>query len=151
MANAITPSLRASLERLKHAGAINGICLAWRRQILVNLMPYEDFRVEQVIQAVNEVHNHFKSSGGREINSVWIGFLDIHALAVYDDELSVIVLHTRAEESDFITTLLRTYLNDAQLLVAAALSPSSGNAEEAPGSWIPTSPHIDPDQTNMLV
>lgn len=151
MSNAITPSLRASLERLKHAGAINGICLAWRRQILVNLMPYEDFRVEQVIQAVNEAHQHFQSSGGREINSIWIGFLDVHALAVFDDELSVIVLHTRAEESDFITTMLRTYLNDAQLLVAAALSPSDSNTADATGSWIPQSPHIHPDQTNVLL
>ncbi|CAN5861257.1 hypothetical protein BH11VER1_BH11VER1_19670 [soil metagenome] len=151
MSNAITPSLRASLERLKHAGAINGICLAWRRQILVNLMPYEDFRVEQVIQAVNEAHQHFRSSGARDINSVWIGFLDVHALAVFEDELSVIVLHTRAEESDFITTMLRTYLNDAQLLVAAALSPSDTNAADATGSWIPQSQHINPDQTNVLL
>ena len=151
MANAITPSLRASMERLKHAGAINGICLAWRRQILVNLMPYEDFRVEQVIQAVSEAHKHFQSSGGREINSIWIGFLDVHALAVFEDELSLIVLHTRAEESDFITTLLRTYLNDAQLLVAAALSPSDSNAADATGSWIPQSPHLNPDQTNVLI
>lgn len=150
MSNAITPSLRASLERLKHAGSINGICLAWRRQILVNLMPYEDFRVEQVIQAVNEVHKHFQSSGERDINSVWMGFLDVHALAVYENELSVIVLHTRPEESDFITTMLRTYLNDAQLLVAAALSHSGSSPDNATGSWVPQSQHINPEQTNVL-
>ena len=32
MANAITPSLRASMERLKHAGAINGLCLRLARR-----------------------------------------------------------------------------------------------------------------------
>ena len=51
MATAITPSLRASLERLKHAGTVNGICLSWRRQVLVSLMPYEDFRLEQLVQS----------------------------------------------------------------------------------------------------
>ena len=38
MAAKITPSLRASIERLKHAGAVNGICLGWRRQVLVIML-----------------------------------------------------------------------------------------------------------------
>ena len=40
MAAQITPSLRSSLERLKNGGAVNGILLGWRRQVLLNLLPF---------------------------------------------------------------------------------------------------------------
>ncbi|WP_156345116.1 hypothetical protein [Verrucomicrobium spinosum] len=79
MANPITPSLRASLERLKHAGSVNGLCLSWRRQILVSLMPYEDFRVEQLVQVLNDGRDHFQSGGTRLVDSLWLGFPDVHA------------------------------------------------------------------------
>jgi hypothetical protein len=65
MATAITPSLRASLEKLKHAGAVNGLCLSWRRQVLVSLMPFEEFRVEQLVQTLNDAREHFQRDGTR--------------------------------------------------------------------------------------
>ncbi len=34
----------------------------------------------------------------------------------------MVLLHTRQEEADFLTGVVKTFLNDAQLLVAAALS-----------------------------
>ncbi len=153
MANAITPSLRASLERLKHAGAVNGICLSWRRQILVSLMPYEDFRVEQLIQVLNDARDHFQGSGGREISSLWMAYFDVHVLAVFSGECAVIFLHVRPEESDFLTGVAKTFLNDTQLLVAASLSPSTNlDAEEGAGeeSWLPQPPRIDPNTTNVM-
>ena len=148
MGNVITPSLRASLERLKHAGAINGLCLAWRRQVLVSLMPYEDFRVEQVVQTLQDAREHFQSNGTRAIDSLWIGFLDVHALAVFVSDITIVVLHTRQEESDYITGVVKTFLNDAQLLIAAALSPS--NTEEEGESWLPQPQPINPNQTNLM-
>lgn len=150
MANAITPSLRASMERLKHAGAINGLCLAWRRQVLVSLMPYEDFRIEQVIQTLNDSRDHFQGDGTRAIDSMWMGFLDVHVLAVFAGDISVIVLHTRQEESDYLTGVVKTFLNDAQLLIAAALSPSTHTGEGEEENWLPQPPALNPNQTNLL-
>jgi hypothetical protein len=151
MANAITPSLRASMERLKHAGAINGLCLAWRRQVLVNLMPFEDFRIEQVIQTLNDSRDHFQSNGTRAIDSLWMGFLDVHVLTVFAGDISVILLHTRQEESDYLTGVVKTFLNDAQLLIAAALSPASQEGGEAEDeNWLPQAASLNPNQTNMM-
>lgn len=150
MANAITPSLRASMERLKHAGAINGLCLAWRRQVLVSLMPFEDFRLEQVIQTLNDARDHFQSNGTRAIDSLWMGFLDVHVLSVFAGDISVIVLHTRQEESDYLTGVVKTFLNDAQLLIAAALSGPSEEGESEEENWLPQTPALNPNQTNMV-
>lgn len=152
MANAITPSLRASMERLKHAGAINGLCLAWRRQVLVSLMPFEDFRIEQVVQTFHDARDHFQGNGDRVLDSLWMGFLDVHAMCIFAGEISVIVLHTRQEESDFITGIVKTFLNDAQLLISAALSPANENTEaEGDEAWLPQPPSLNPNQTNVMV
>lgn len=150
MANAITPSLRASLERLKHAGAINGLCLAWRRQVLVSLMPYEDFRIEQVIQTLNDARDHFQSNGTRAVDSFWMGFLDVHVLAVFAGDICVIVLHTRQEESDYLTGVVKTFLNDAQLLIAAVLSPSNVEGEGEEENWLPQPQALNPNQTHVM-
>ncbi len=154
MANAVTPSLRASMERLKHAGAVNGLCLAWRRQILVNVMPYEDFRVEQVIQVFHDARDHFQANGTRVLDSLWMGFLDVHALCVFAGDVSVVALHTRQEESDFLTGAVKTFLNDAQLLISASLSPTGNASSEGGGDeedWLPQPPALNPNQTNVLV
>lgn len=153
MANAITPSLRASLEKLKHAGTVNGLALSWRRQALVSLMPFEDYRVEQLIHILSDAREHFQGAGGRAMNSFWMAFADVHVLSVFSGDLGVVMLHVRPEESDFLTGVARTFLNDAQLLVAAALSPA---AEAAPGtegqedSWLPQPPRLDPNATHVM-
>ena len=149
MANPITPSLRAGMERLKHAGAVNGLCLAWRRQMLVSLMPFEDFRIEQVIQTLNDARDHFQSNGTRAVDSLWMGFLDVHVLAVYAGDISVILLHTRQEESDYLTGVVKTFLNDAQLLIAAALSPANQQGEGGE-NWLSQPAALNPNQTNMV-
>lgn len=154
MASAITPSLRANLERLKHAGAVNGLCLGWRRQILVSLMPYEDFRVEQLVHTLNDARDHFQSNGGRSVESLWMAFMDVHVLAIFNDDCTLIMLHVRPEEADFLAGVARAFLNDAQLLVAAALgSASAGNAasgEDDAENWLPQPPRLDPSQTNLI-
>lgn len=152
MATAITPSLRASLEKLKHAGAINGLCLAWRRQVLVSLMPYEEFRVEQLVQTVNDAREHFMRDGTRLVESFWIAYLDVHCLAVFAGDTALIALHIRPEEADMIASAARTLLNDTQILVAAALGPpAEGESEEAEDSWLPQPPRLDPNQTNVVI
>lgn len=154
MASAITPSLRASLERLKHAGAVNGICLAWRRQALISLMPFEDFRVEQLVHTLNDTRDHFQSNGGRSVTSLWMAFMDAHVLTVFSNECTLIMLHIRPEEADFLAGAALTFLNDAQLLVAAALGSAAAQEQAAleddEKNWLPQPPRIDPSQTNVI-
>jgi hypothetical protein len=158
MASAITPSLRAGLERLKHAGAVNGLCLAWRRQVLVSLMPYEEFRVEQLVQSLNDARDHFQGNGQRSIESFWMAYFDVHVLCVFDGDCALIVLHVRPEEADFLNGAAKTFLHDAQLLIAAALgagpAPAGESAEEEghhnEESWLPQPPRLDPNQTNVI-
>ncbi|MDB6006895.1 MAG: hypothetical protein JWR15_3882 [Prosthecobacter sp.] len=128
MAVKIAPSLRSALERLKHSGSVNGICLAWRRQVLVNLLPYEEFRAENLVHAVHDAHEHF-AGGGREVKTFWFGFEGVHVLALRRGECSLIVLHSRAVEADFMARAAEVLLDDCQLLVDAALNPSGSNAE----------------------
>ena len=126
MAVKIAPSLRSALERLKHAGAVNGICLAWRRQVLVNLLPYEDFRAENLTHAVQDAHDHF-AGGGREVKTFWFGFEGVHVLALRRGDTGLLVLHTRAFEVDFIAAAAEVLLDDCQLLIDASLNPSGSN------------------------
>ncbi|MDB6139685.1 MAG: hypothetical protein JWO94_2757 [Verrucomicrobiaceae bacterium] len=128
MAVKIAPSLRSALERLKHAGSVNGICLAWRRQVVVNLLPYEDFRAENLVHAVHDAHEHF-AGGGREVKTFWFGFEGVHVLALRRGECSLIILHSRAVEADFMANAAEVLLDDCQLLIDAALNPSGSNME----------------------
>ena len=128
MAVKIAPSLRCALERMKHGGAVNGICLAWRRQVLVNLLPYKDFRAEKLVHAVHEAHDHF-TGGGREVRTFWFGFEGVHVLALRRGDSTLIVLHSRAVEADFIASAAEVMLEDCQLLIDAALNPSGSNSQ----------------------
>lgn len=124
MAATITPSLRSALERLKHAGAVNGQLLVWRRQILINLLPFEEFRAERLLQAVHDARAHFASGGDRNVNTFWFGYEGVFVLALFQGECLLITLHTHASEVDFLRRAGLTFLEDTQLLVEALLQPS---------------------------
>lgn len=124
MAAIITPSLRAALERLKHGGSVNGILLGWRRQILLNLLPYEEFRAERLLQSVHDARDHFSSGGDRDVQTFWFGYEACHVLVSLRHECTLVILHTRAEESDFLKTASETFLEDCQLLLDSILNPS---------------------------
>ncbi len=124
MAATITPSLRSALERLKHGGAVNGLLLGWRRQILINLLPFEEFRAERLLQAVHDAHAHFSSGGDRDVKSFWFGYEGVFVLALLQGECLLITLHTHASEVDFLRRAGLTFLDDTQLLVEALLHPS---------------------------
>jgi hypothetical protein len=81
-----------------------------------------------------------------------MAYMDVHGLAVFSGECVVIFLHVRPEESDFLTSVAQTFLNDTQLLVAAALSPMANEAseDEDAESWLPQPPSIDPNTTNVM-
>lgn len=133
MAATITPSLRSALERLKHAGSINGLLLGWRRQILINLLPYEDFRAERALHMLLDAGGHFASGGDREMKSFWFGFEGVFALALFHGETTLLILHTQAAEVDFLRSAAATFLDDTQLLVDAVLNPQdAGNEDTQP-------------------
>jgi len=129
MATKIVPSLRSALERMKHAGSINGLCLAWRRQILISLMPFQDYRVEKAVHAMREAREHY-AGGGHEVQCFWFGFEGVHLLGCFHGECALLVLHSRAVEVDFIAKAAAAFLEDSQLLVDAALNPSGSDSRE---------------------
>jgi hypothetical protein len=124
MAASITPSLRAALERLKHAGSVNGMLLCWRRQILINLLPFEEFRGERLLQSLHDARAHFGSGGDRDVATFWFGYEGVFVLALFHGECLLITLHTHASEVDFLRRVGLTFLEDTQLLVQTLLQPS---------------------------
>ncbi len=139
MAAQITPSLRSAIERLKNGGAINGIMLGWRRQLLLNLLPYEDFRAERLLESLHDAHDHFASGGDRNVHTFWFGYETCHALVIFRGECVITLLHTRAEEADFLRRAAQTFLEDSQLLIDDLLNPAP-EEEDAPS---------DPHHTNL--
>jgi len=130
MAAIITPSLRSALERLKHGGAVNGLLLGWRRQVLLNLLPFEEFRAERLLQSVHDAHDHFNSGGDRAVQTFWFGYDACHALVCFRQDCTLIILHTRAEEGDFLRRAAETFLEDSQLLLDALLNPTPTDGAE---------------------
>ncbi len=124
MAATITPSLRSALERLKHAGSVNGLLLGWRRQILINLLPFEEFRAERILHVLHDAQAHFGSGGDRGVNTFWFGYEGVFVLALFQGECLLVTLHTHAAEVDFLRRAGLTFLEDTQLLVDALLHPS---------------------------
>lgn len=151
MATKIVPSLRASMERLKHSGAINGLCLGWRRQVLVNLLPYEDHRADRLMHDLHDARQHF-ADGGREIRSFWFGYEGVHALAVFMADCTLVMLHSRTADVDFLAQVGLAFLQDSQLLVDAVLNPSGAgiNANDTQ-ELQPDDSYPEPPPTTHLI
>ncbi|MCX6856121.1 MAG: hypothetical protein NTV80_14570 [Verrucomicrobia bacterium] len=132
MATQITPSLRSALERLKNGGAVNGIMLGWRRQLLLNLLPFEDFRAERLLETLHDAQDHFASGGDRSVSTFWFGYETCHALTLFRGDCVITLLHTRAEEADFLRRAAQTFLEDSQLLIDALLNPVIEETEDEP-------------------
>lgn len=141
MSASIPPSLRSSLERLKNAGAVNGILLGWRRQVLINLLPYEEFRADRLLDIVHDARDHFASGGDRSVQTFWFGYDTVHILVAVWRETTVVMLHARAEEADFLRRSVQTFLEDSQLviesLLAAAAEPREDSAIRHEGELTP--------------
>ena len=127
MPASISPSLRSAVERLKHAGSLSGICLGWRRQLLLNLTSYQEFRIERLLDVLHDARDHFRSSQ-REVETFWFGFEGVFMLTVAHEECVLVLLHTRAHEVDFLKKAALTLLDDCQLLINSLLNPG----EDAP-------------------
>lgn len=147
MASAITPSLRSSLERLKHSGAINGLCLGWRRQVLVNLLPYQDFRAERALHMIADARDHYNRNGARDVKCLWFGYEGVHLLAVFEEDCSLVILHSRSSDADFLARVGTTFLADAHTLVTAALNPSGADGDQADTRKLQSDVPVETDET----
>lgn len=147
MATTIHPSLRSALERLKHAGSINGLCLGWRRQVMINLLPFETFRAEKLVHAMQEAREHF-GGGGHSVETFWFGFDGVHMLVACHGECVLAVLHARSVEVDFIARAAGVFLADSQLLIDAALHSREAPSVEADDS---TESDNDTESTRVLI
>ena len=58
------------------------------------------------------------------MQTFWFGYDICHALVVFRGECVLVILHTRAEEADFLRRAAQTFLEDSQLLIDALLNPS---------------------------
>ncbi|MCB1227866.1 MAG: hypothetical protein KDK99_18760 [Verrucomicrobiales bacterium] len=143
MPASIIPSLRAAFERLKHGGSVSGACLGWRRQLLLNLTPYEDFRAEKLIGAILDARAHFATTE-RSVETFWFGFDGVFVLGTCYRDCTLVLLHTRAHEVDFLKSASRTMLEDAQLLIQSLLHPGD---EVADGG--DTQPLVDEDDSGQ--
>lgn len=135
----IAPSLRSALERLRNGGAVNGLLLGWRRHLLINALPYEEYRAEKLLHATHDMRDHFGSGGDRQTHTFWFGYETCHALVIYRGECTLIILHTRAEEGDFLRRAGQTFLEDSQLLIDELLNPSEDGPE-----------NIEDQETNLI-
>lgn len=127
----INPSLRAAVERLKHAGSISGVCFGWRRQSLINLTPYQDFRVDHIFDVLYDTKEHF-GKANREVDTFWYGFDGVFMLAMIRGDTSVLVLHTRAHEVDFLKQAAYTMLEDCQTMVSTLLGTNENEPPPSP-------------------
>lgn len=127
----VTPTLRSAMERLKHAGAINGLLLGWRRSVVANLLPFEAHRAEKLLEAVQDARDHF-ASGEREVETFWFGFEDVFMLASMRGDLTLVMLHSHGHEVDFLHHVGETFLDDAQLLIDEVLKPAGGTESPPP-------------------
>lgn len=134
----IAPSLRAALERLRNGGAVNGLLLGWRRQPLINALPFEGFRAEKLLQTAHDMRDHFTSGGDRLPHTFWFGYETCHVLVIFRGECMLIVLHARAEEADFLRRTGLTFLEDSQLLIEDLLNPPPAAAPTSDTSLMNT-------------
>lgn len=130
MPASITPSLRSAVERLKHGGSLSGVCFGWRRQVLLNLTPYQDFRIDRLLDVLHDAREHFRN-GDREVDTFWFGFDGAFLLSVTHGECTLALLHTRAHEVDFLKKAALTLLDDCQLLIDSLLTPGEDEVSGA--------------------
>ncbi len=112
------------MERLKHAGSVNGLLLCWRRQILINLLPFEEYRSERLLQVLSDARSHFASGGDRDVKTFWFAYEGVFVLALFEGECLLVFLHSHASEVDFLRRVGLTFLDDTQLLIQALLQPA---------------------------
>lgn len=107
-------SIQGPLSALRNAGTVCGVCLVRGPEILVNLFPFSEARINDMVTAVDDIQSFFVRKG-RNIDQMSFGYDGGCICVVEDDEFRLIVMHMLADEVDFIAKAARAFLADFQL------------------------------------
>ncbi len=107
-------SIQGPLSALRNAGTVCGVCLVRGPEILVNLFPFSEARINDMVTAVDDIQAFFVRKG-RSIDQMSFGYDGGCICVVEDDEFRLIVMHMLADEVDFIAKASRAFLADFQL------------------------------------
>ncbi|MFV1995776.1 MAG: hypothetical protein ACC661_10095, partial [Verrucomicrobiales bacterium] len=107
-------SIQGPLSALRNAGTVCGVCLTRGSEILVNLFPFSESRVNSVVSAIDEIQGYFQQQQ-RKVDQMSLGYDGGCLCVVEDDEFRLIVMHMLADEVDFIAKAARAFLADFQL------------------------------------
>lgn len=107
-------SIQGPLSALRNAGTVCGVCLSRGSEVLVNLFPFSEARVGDMVLALDDIQGYFRN-GGRSIDQMSFGYDGGCVTMVEDGEYRLIVMHMLADEVDFIAKAGRAFLADFQL------------------------------------
>ncbi len=107
-------SIQGPLSALRNAGTVCGVCLARGAEVLVNLFPYSEARINDMMSAVDDIQRFFREHG-RQVDQMSFGFDGGCVCVVEDDEFRLVVMHMLADEVDFIAKASRAFLADFHL------------------------------------
>ena len=107
-------SIQGPLSALRNAGTVCGVCLSRGSEVLVNLFPYSEDRINAVVHAIEEVRTSYQEKG-KSIDQMSLGFDGGCLCLVEDGEFRLMVMHMLPDEVDFISKAARAFLADFQL------------------------------------
>ena len=139
-------SIQGPLTALRNAGTVSGVCLVRRNEVVVNLFPFSESRVSEVISLIDDIVL-FLAGKGRQVDQLCFGYDGGNLVIVTDDDYRLIVMHTHPDEIDFIAKAARAFLIDFQVgLFAEQLNgentrlTETGMVRELPPVVIPGEP-----------
>lgn len=131
-------SIQGPLSALRNAGTVSGLCLTRGTEVLINMLPYSDRRVEDLASVIDDVFYYFENSR-RDVDQFAFGFDGANMVVVTEGDFRLLIVHLLADEIDFIAKAARAFLIDFQLgLFAEELdarnAAGDSSAEETPES-----------------
>ncbi len=107
-------SIQGPLSALRNAGTVCGVCLTRGTEILVNLFPFSESRINDMVSAIEDIQTFFRQNN-RQVDQMSFGYDGGCLCIVEDDEFRLIVMHMLADEVDFIAKASLAFLADFQL------------------------------------
>lgn len=107
-------SIQGPLTALRNAGTVCGVCLMRRTETVVNLFPFSEDRMNEVIALIDDIILYLEGKG-RQIDQLCFGYDGGNLVIITDDDYRLVVMHTQPDEIDFIAKAARAFLIDFQV------------------------------------
>ena len=107
-------SIQGPLTALRHAGSVCGVCLVRGTELVVNLFPFSEDRMNEVVALVDDISG-FLANQGRQVDQLCFGYDGGSLVIVTDEDYRLIVMHMHPDEVDFIAKAARAFLVDFQV------------------------------------